>query len=1018
RVTDMAFCGDQVSLLASASSDGHVFIWSITETSGQEDDQMTRGKILFSIQVMGEWESVHPLVCWRNQDLVVGIDKYVLTLSAEELKKKIVSLGFAFDNPMKCHVGNLTGGIKFVGVHDLEVTALTIISRCPTLIASASRDGTVRIWRDQEPVAVTRFAPYEGLPVDSVSCLSPFENDLHMILTSGGQENRELKLWVPFDTSCLVPTADIGKWKCIETVELKNSTDRRPSPLYFNRTLRDSEASILLVGCTDDSSIYVVHVEFEAHSAYMDYLSKFSVELPISNLTARSDSSRDGEGIVEIFCVHEESIQLYTLHRSQCTPPAYNGLSGPLSSTGSYRHLQELDLSEPLGFSSAESNNYCTLEMDDRAESLSSVSRASESLSSRSTSSGFGSWIEVPKLFDHLRDVGSVQTTDFVLQEQKTTGSTKLNSMVTASFSQQKPVLGLTRNDSWNGTKYSPVVSLGKLPETVAMTSFTTCTVPSLSVGHKSHEILTFNNKWNVKACKPTDFEGCNDGYPYALNALSSTIDNKNLYAKNLVHSSVTDQSITGKINIALSSDFSDKKTVTMKNQKFHEMGETSDFNNWNMPSDMLSLINIEQVRDEIVCSKSIMDTREIELPECSDWNYIHRRSAPANICLPYVLGKYAYDGKIDPFQVHGEEAVMSTAAVGSSFLGGQSRNPVNFKATLDVCASSVQESLCTLASMHAEFQKHISVAVENSMHEESNRLDSCIAKHLERCLETYVDEIHSGFRKETTTRDNKQSVMHDMALVVSKIDFPSTARENIFTEISSLGPAITRSILSYSDRMETAVVRNISQKQEIITDQLEKSIVVAAGDYIIEQLQANFWSQTLQETVGSYFQDKALPLFEKLLRKVMERGETLSQENENGYTSHIRGDLASHLISVASMLKETLTFAKMDLRSMEEELREGLKRVLDLMHCNENYVFKRLCNDRNDREVYDDHEGTFHTAYISILVGAGMFEEAFIRILSLGDVNAVLWLCNQVVTNGVFKGFYPPDMPIVADCI
>ncbi|XP_057857782.2 enhancer of mRNA-decapping protein 4 isoform X2 [Cryptomeria japonica] len=949
RVTDMAFCGDQVGLLASASSDGYVFIWSITETSGKEGDQIMRGQILFSIQFLGEWESVHPLVCWRNQDLAVGIDKYVLALTAEELKKNFISCGFAFDNPMRCHVGNLMRGIKFAGVHDLEVTALAVISRCPTLIASASRDGTVRIWRDQEPVPVTRFAPYEGLPVDSVSCLSPFENDLHMILTSGGPENRELKLWVPFDSSCLVPAEVNGKWKCIETVELKNSTDRRPCQLYFNRTLRDSEASLLVVGGTQDSSIYVVHIEFEAHSAYMDYLSKFCVELPISNLTARSDSSGDGEGIVEIFCVHEESIQLYTLHRSQCAPPAHNGVPDSLSPSGCYGHQQELDFSDSLGFSPVESIDYCTLKVDEKAESLSPVSRDINSFSSQSTSSGFGSWIEVPGLFDHLKDVGSAQTTEFVLQDQNSACLSQMNTIAMASLSQQKPVLDLTRNTSLKGIKYSPVDSLGKLPETEAVTNFVTCTVPSVPLGHTTHEILTPNDKQNAKIPTFTDLKGYNHGYPYAIDAASSTVDNTNLFIRNSVHSSVTDQTITGNTHTVLSSDFSDKKTVAMETQELQEMGQTSEFSNWRMSSDMLSLGNIEQVGEDIVCLKRIMNTRVIELPECSDWNYIHARSTSTNISLPCVLGKYPYDGNTDPIHIHGGKAVTSAAAGGgSSYFGGQSRRPVNFNhfKELGLRTALVQDSLHNLANMHAEFQKHISVAVEGSMSEESNRLESCITNHLERCIEGYADENYSEF-EDTSTRDYEHNVIEHMASTISKYDFSSAVSENINTV---LGPAIARSILSHANMMETNVLRNLSKRQEIIAEKLEKSFVTAAGKHIMEHLQDNLWSKTLQENIGSYFQEKTLTLFEHLLSKVIERVNTIIQE-EHDYSFEIPGDLANNLILVASTLKEIILFATMDLRSMEEELREGLNRVLDLMHCNADYVFKG-CNDSNNTEV------------------------------------------------------------------
>lgn len=979
RVTDMAFCGDQVGLLASASSDGYFFIWSIIETSGQEDDQIIRGQISFSIQLFGEWDLVHPLVCWLNQDLVVGIDKYVLTLTSEELKKTFVSSGFTVDNPIRCHVRNLIRGIKCAGFHDLEVTALTVISSCPTLIASASRDGTVRIWRDEEPVPVTRFAPYEGLPVGSVSCLSPFENDLHVILTSGGPENRELKLWVPFDTACLFPAAAIGKWKCIETVELKNSIDRRPCQLFFNRTLRDPEASLLLVGCTQDNSIYMVHVEFEAHSAYMDYLSRFCVELPIFNLTARSDKSGDGEGVVEIFCVHDESIQLYTLYRSQCIPPVHNGCSGVSSPTGSYEHPKEVDVSDSCGFYSVERDNCCSPQLVGKAELLLPFTRASECITDPPASSGFGSWIEVPSLLDVLRDVGGAQTAYSLSQERKCAGLSHIDSSAT-TVCQRETVSGRCK-DSWKGGRYSPVNTLGKLPETIAVTEFSTCTVPSLYAGQKSHELLPSDGKCYLKVSRSTDSKDYNNEDSYNFSQVLSVSDDAYLYGRDLVSTSATNPKVTDKVSTALMFDLSDMRST---------MGQTSEFNNLGMSSGMLYSENIasfsQQARKNIACSEDIVDTIRIESSASSDWKHIDCSSR---------------DGKTDSDQMHGLE-IETTTVMNSSFLGHTSK-PVIFNPleTLALCSSSMQASLDTLGKMTEEFQKCISVSVETSIIKEGHRLESSVEEHLERHLERYTDEMHKGFMEDTISRGF--NIMQHVVMPVSKTDFFTTLCQNIGKEISSLGPAIAKAISTNSDGIAMAIARNMSQKQEIISDLQEKSIASPAGKHILREPQATYCSQTLQESIGSLFQEKAVPLFESLCRMPIESWEILFQERIHKYTTQTQEDLAHHLMMIASSLMDTLTIATANLRYVEEDFRECANRLMDLMHYNAIFSGRRLAGDSNDRRVNDNHDWTSYTDDLLRLVCEGKLEEAFTIVLSLGDINALLWLLNQVDPLSIF---------------
>lgn len=54
-----------ICLCFSASVDGRVYIWKITEGPDEEDKPQITGKIVIAIQIVGEGESVHPRVCWH-----------------------------------------------------------------------------------------------------------------------------------------------------------------------------------------------------------------------------------------------------------------------------------------------------------------------------------------------------------------------------------------------------------------------------------------------------------------------------------------------------------------------------------------------------------------------------------------------------------------------------------------------------------------------------------------------------------------------------------------------------------------------------------------------------------------------------------------------------------------------------------------------------------------------------------------------------------------------------------------
>jgi enhancer of mRNA-decapping protein 4 len=147
RVTDMAFFAEDVHLLASASTDGRIFVRKIVE-GNSEESRIIKDHILLVMQIDGEWDTVHPRVCWhsQNQDiLVVGIGKYVLTVDISKVRVNAPPGGFTADDPIKFNVNSPPEGVHMVGEHTSDVTDLSVPLWIPTCFASASQDGTVRI---------------------------------------------------------------------------------------------------------------------------------------------------------------------------------------------------------------------------------------------------------------------------------------------------------------------------------------------------------------------------------------------------------------------------------------------------------------------------------------------------------------------------------------------------------------------------------------------------------------------------------------------------------------------------------------------------------------------------------------------------------------------------------------------------------------------------------------------------------------------------------------------------------
>lgn len=149
RVTDMAFFAEDVHRLASASVDGRVYVWKIDEGPDEENKSQITGRIETAIQIIGDAETYHPRICWHSHKqkiLYVGIGNCILRVDTIKVGK---GRDPHSEEPVRCPLDKLIDGVSLVGKHGGDITDLSISQWMTTRLASASKDGTVKVWNDR-----------------------------------------------------------------------------------------------------------------------------------------------------------------------------------------------------------------------------------------------------------------------------------------------------------------------------------------------------------------------------------------------------------------------------------------------------------------------------------------------------------------------------------------------------------------------------------------------------------------------------------------------------------------------------------------------------------------------------------------------------------------------------------------------------------------------------------------------------------------------------------------------------
>nr|CAB3467871.1 unnamed protein product [Digitaria exilis] len=401
RVTDMAFFAEDVHLLASASVDGRVYVWKIDEGSDEENKSQITGKIEIAIQIIGDAETYHPRICWhshKQEILYVGIGNCILRIDITKVGR---GRDFHTEEPLRCPLDKLIDGVNIVGKHSGDITDLSISQWMTTRLASASKDGTVKVWDDRRAAPLSVLKPHDGQAVYSVSFLTAPERPNHINLVTAGLLNREIKIWASTNDEGWLLPSDSEAWKCAQTLELVSSLEHRSEDAFFNQVAVLPQASLILLANAKKNAIYAVHVEYgqDPASTRLNYIADFTVAMPILSLTGTYEAQPDGEQVVQVYCVQTMAIQQYGLQLSLCLPPTADNTAA--GKDPAISHLNErLQEMAPLESSAGTTNV-------DSSTAMNKPSSDSQSTAPKSKTSQVGSPVVLsrhPSGSDHDRD--------------------------------------------------------------------------------------------------------------------------------------------------------------------------------------------------------------------------------------------------------------------------------------------------------------------------------------------------------------------------------------------------------------------------------------------------------------------------------------------------------------------------------------------------------------------------------------------------------------------------------------
>ncbi|KAL5972346.1 hypothetical protein ACLOJK_041599 [Asimina triloba] len=987
RVTDMAFFAEDVHLLASAGVDGRICVWKINEGPEEEDKPQITGKAVVAIQIFGDGEP---------EVLIIGIGNSMLKLDTTKVGKGEV---FSAEEPLKCPLDKLIDGVQLVGKHEGEVTDLSICQWMTTRLVSASKDGT-------------------------------------------GHLNREVKVWASASQEGWLLPSDAESWQCTQTLELKSSSEPRAEEAFFNQVVALPRAGLILLANAKKNAIYAIHLEYGPHplASRMDYITEFTVTMPILSLTGTSDSLPDGvEHVVQIYCVQTQAIQQYALDLVQCLPP-------PMEHLGS-----EKDSSISHAFETSSANVFNSLEpspgsvppemliVSSGSKQPNLVSRAESAPAGRIPL--FGGASELPKLELSTSSIESrsnalLSLTTDTENVRAASPPLPLSPRLSGRLSGVKSPLngfepGPSRGDHGvdQPVEYAVDTVVSSMPDVpsiddnsgrngsaVGQNDIAVVPNPPVMFKHPTHLITPAEILSTVVSSS--------ENAHIARNPKGGEMDVQDVGVSNDADSVEVEVKVVGESGLVQHDDFEHQKDdhflVPEKKERYF-YSQASGLN-LDMARECCSLPMVISSMEE---SRPVEGVGMEQTPNGGEDETKDsiKDGAPGMVSESATVATVT---EVSTSAVKGKKSKEKT----SQICGPSSASPSPFNSTdssnepggssggrsMEAALSQIMDMQNQMMTLQKEMLKQMNGTVAGPINKEGRRLETSLGRAMEKAIKANTDALWARVQEENAKQKLERERIQQTIASMSNWskDLPALLEKTLKKEISSVGPAIARTITPMIEKAISSAVSDTFQRGvgDKAISQLDKSVSSKIEASVARQIQAQFQTsgkQALQESLRSSLESSLIPAFEVSCKAMFEQVDTAFQKGMVEHITTAQRQLESTHSPLAIALRDAMSSATTLTQTLSGELADSQRKILALVTASANQSGINSLTKQHSNGL----PGGLHDMVeppldpkkeLQVLVSERKLEDAFIAALQRSDVSIVSWLCSQVDLAGILS--------------